>query len=40
MMDRQPYSTDLTDAQCALLEPFFPKVNRPDKRNGRSREYP
>ena len=38
-MDRQPYSTDLTDAQWALLEPFFPKVDRPDKRNGRPREY-
>ncbi len=40
MMDRHPYSTDLTDAQWALLEPFFPKVNRPDKRNGRPRVYP
>ena len=40
MMDRQTYSTDLTDAQWALLEPFFPKVDRPDKRNGRPREYP
>jgi putative transposase len=39
MMDRQPYSTDLTDAQWALLEPFFPKVDRPDKRNGRPRVY-
>src|SRR5437868_6220088 len=40
MLDRQPYSTDLTDAQWALLEPFFPKVDRPDKRNGRPRVYP
>ena len=40
MNDRQPYSTDLTDAQWAILEPFFPKVDRPDKRNGRPREYP
>lgn len=40
MQDRQPYSTDLTDAQWALLEPFFPKVDRPDKRNGRLRVYP
>src|SRR5580704_8683355 len=40
MMERQPYSTDLTDAQWALLEPFFPKVDRPDKRNGRPRIYP
>ena len=39
MMDRQTYSTDLTDAQWALLEPFFPKVDRPDKRNGRPRLY-
>jgi putative transposase len=40
MMDRNTYSTDLTDAQWALLEPFFPKVDRPDKRNGRPRVYP
>jgi putative transposase len=39
MMNRQPYPTDLTDAQWALLEPFFPKVDRPDKRNGRPRVY-
>ena len=39
MQDRQRYSTDLTDAQWALLEPFFPVVNRPDKRNGRPRVY-
>jgi putative transposase len=39
MMDRQTYSTDLTDAQWALLEPFFPKVDRLDKRNGRPRVY-
>ena len=39
MMDRQPYSTDLTDAQWALLEHFFPAVDRPDKRNGRPRLY-
>jgi putative transposase len=38
-MDKQPYSTDLTDAQWALLEPFFPNVDRPDKRNGRPRLY-
>lgn len=38
-MSRKPYSTDLTDAQWALLEPFFPPVNRPDKRNGRPRVY-
>ena len=38
-MDRQRYSTDLTDAQWALLEPCFPKVDRPDKRNGRPRLY-
>jgi putative transposase len=39
MQDRQRYSTDLTDAQWALLEPFFPKVDRADKRNGRPRVY-
>jgi putative transposase len=39
MQERQPYSTDLTDAQWALLELFFPVVNRPDKRNGRPRLY-
>src|SRR5207253_7964638 len=39
-MDRQLYSTDLTNAQWALLEPYFPKVDRPDKRNGRPRVYP
>lgn len=39
MMDRNTYSTDLTDTQWALLEPFFPKVDRPDKRNGRPRVY-
>lgn len=39
MQERQPYSTDLTDAQWALLEPFFPPVDRPDKRNGRPRVY-
>ncbi len=39
MPDRRHYSTDLTDAQWALLEPFFPVVNRPDKRNGRPRVY-
>lgn len=38
-MNRQPYSTDLTDAQWALVEPFFPPVNRPDGRNGRPREH-
>jgi putative transposase len=40
MMDRNTYPTDLTDAQWALLEPYFPKVDRPDKRNGRPRLYP
>jgi transposase len=39
-MDRKRYSTDLTDAQWALLEPFFVPVNRPDNRNGRPRQYP
>ena len=39
MQERQPYSTDLTDAQWVLLEPFFLVVNRPDKRNGRPRVY-
>jgi putative transposase len=38
-MSRKPYSTDLTDAQWELLEPFFPPVDRPDKRNGRPRVY-
>ena len=39
MQDRQRYSTDLTDAQWALVQSFFPAVNRPDKRNGRPRVY-
>ena len=39
MHERQRYSTDLTDAQWALLEPFFPVVNRADHRNGRPRVY-
>ena len=39
MHERQHYSTDLTDAQWALLEPFFPAVNRADHRNGRPRVY-
>jgi putative transposase len=39
MMDRQSYSTDLTDAQWSLIEPHFPSVNRPDGRNGRPREH-
>jgi putative transposase len=39
MNDRKPYSTDLTDAQWALLEPFFPKIDRLDHRNGRPRVY-
>jgi len=38
-MDRQSYSTDLTDAQWALVEAHFPGVNRPDGRNGRPREH-
>ena len=40
MQTRRAYSTDLTDAQWALLEPFFPAVDRPDGRNGRRRIYP
>ena len=39
-MERQHYSTDLTDAQWKRLEPFFPPVNRADGRNGRPRKYP
>ena len=39
MMDRQAYSTDLTDTQWALVELHFPPVNRPDGRNGRPREH-
>src|SRR5579883_805847 len=38
-MNRQTYTTDVTDSQWALLEPFFVKVDRPDKRNGRPRVY-
>src|SRR6266700_788185 len=38
-MKRQAYSTDLTDEQWALLEPFFPPVQRADGRNGRPRVY-
>ena len=39
MHERQHYSTDLTDAQWALVEPFFPPMDRADKRNGRPRVY-
>jgi putative transposase len=38
-MDRQPYSTDLTDAQGALVEPHFPPVDRADGGKGRRRQY-
>lgn len=38
-MTRRHYSTDLTDAQWALLEPFFPPVTRADGRTGRPRTY-
>jgi putative transposase len=39
MHERPRYSTDLTDAQWALLQPFFPVVDRVDHRNGRPRVY-
>ena len=38
-MERKAYSTDLTDAQWKLLEPYFPAVQRKDGRNGRPRTY-
>jgi len=38
-MKHQAYSTDLTDEQWTLLEPFFPSVARADGRNGRPRKY-
>lgn len=38
-MERKAYSTDLTDAQWKILEPFFPPVEREDGRNGRKRVY-
>jgi len=38
-MERKAYSTDLTDEQWKLLEPFFPPVHRQDGRNGRPRVH-
>jgi len=38
-MERKPYSTDLTDAQWAVLEPFFPPIQREDGLTGRPRVY-
>lgn len=38
-MERKTYSTDLTDAQWKLLEPFFPSVQREDGLTGRKRVY-
>ena len=38
-MSLKAYSTDLTDAQWALLEPFFPVVVRDDGKIGRPRQY-
>lgn len=38
-MERQTYSTDLTEEQWTILEPFFPTVQREDGRNGRPRDY-
>ena len=38
-MERKAYSTDLTDEQWKLLEPFFPPVQREDGRNGRPRVH-
>jgi transposase len=38
-MERKAYSTDLTDDQWKILEPFFPPVQREDGRNGRQRVY-
>jgi putative transposase len=38
-MERKAYSTDLTDEQWKILEPFFPAVQREDGRNGRKRVY-
>ena len=38
-MERKTYSTDLTDEQWKILEPFFPLVQREDGRNGRPRTY-
>jgi putative transposase len=37
-MKRQSYSTDLTDAQWALIEPFFPQP-KTEGRTGRPRLY-
>lgn len=39
-MERKGYSTDLTEEQWKILEPFFPSVQREDGRNGRRRVYP
>jgi putative transposase len=38
-MERKTYSTDLTDDQWKILDPFFPVVQREDGRNGRKRVY-
>jgi putative transposase len=38
-MERKAYSTDLTEEQWVILEPFFPAVSRDDGRNGRTRLY-
>ncbi len=38
-MERKAYSTDLTEEQWKLLEPFFPSVQREDGRNGRQRVH-
>ena len=38
-MKQKAYSTDLSDEQWALLEPFFPCIQRADGRNGRPRVY-
>jgi putative transposase len=39
-MKRKAYSTDLSDAQWEILEPFFPPIQREDGRTGRRRVYP
>ena len=36
MEPRKPYSTDLTDREWALIEPYVPKA----KRGGRPEQYP
>lgn len=38
-MERKAYSTDITDAQWALVEPKMPVVEREDGRTGRPRTY-